>query len=1124
MTVAKDRLDSLNLKQRALLEGKLLRHRPIPVPALLSSPGPKRLSFAQESLWFLDQLLPGSPLYNIPQAFRLRGPLNVPALHSALQQLVDRHAALRTKFESSHGQPAQLADQRARIDLSLADISALPEPARAARAEELLQSEIRAPFRLDSDLPIRVALFQLAPDDHLLAISVHHIVADHWSLGLLHRELSEFYNARLRGEPPFPAPLPFHFPDLAHHERATLDSSLPAADLAYWKKQLGAGLPSLDLPTDRPRPKTQAYRGSRVAGAIDAATTDALRQLGREQNASLYMILAAAFQALLFRYSGQEKFAIGAPVDRRQHPGSEDIIAFLVNTLPLRADLSGDPSFSELVSRVREAALGLFAHQKIPLEKLLEELKLPRGPGHQPAFQVVFQFLSGPLPSPTLDGVTVETVPVDSGTAKFDLTFTLAESGAGLTGDLEYNSDLFDRATATRLLTHFSTLLQSIVQNPASPVSALKLLTPAEENVLLRDWNDTRTKYPRQAALHELFADQARSTPDAPALIFGDVSWTYRKLDQRANQLARHLQQHGVAPGHRVGVSLDRSPDLIASLLAILKTGAAYVPLDAAYPPERLAAMSRDAGLLTVLTTSTAAHLWAGLKIISLDLDAAAIEARDASELPSTGTGSDLAYVMFTSGSTGQPKGVAVPHRAVIRLVRETDYARFSSHDVFLQFAPISFDASTFEIWGALLNGAKLVLYPPHFESLQQLGDVLARHQVTTLWLTAGLFHQVIEENPDILQPVKQLLAGGDALSVPHVARARELLPHCDLINGYGPTENTTFTCCYSVPSDWTPGRSVPIGRPISNTQVYIFDTRLQPVPVGVPGELYAGGDGLALGYLNRPELTAEKFIDHPFVRGEKLYRTGDLARYLPDGQVEFLGRLDNQVKIRGFRVEPGEVEIALSHCPGIQSVIVLAPVDASGNRTLTAYAVAQPGAAPAPCDVHNFAAQKLPDYLIPSQIFILQKFPLTENGKVDRRSLAALRPTPAPAASARAPKNSVEEKLATIWGDVLKIPAVGVDQNFFELGGHSLMATRLISRVNSTLACDLSLATLFEFPTIESLAPEITRSQTLATAAAPIRSQMRRETAEELLQRIDQLSEAEVESLLNNIGSQNLV
>jgi aspartate racemase len=727
---------------------------------------------------------------------------------------------------------------------------------------------------------------------------------------------------------------------------------------------------------------------------------------------------------------------------------------------------------------VREVTFGAYDHAEIPFEQLVEELKPERDMSRTPIFQVALAMQNVPQHALELRGLRLSPQPSDSGTAKFDLTLFAFEQGAGLRLVLEYCTDLFEPDTARRLLGNFRTLLDGVIADPDRPLSALPLLTEPERHQLLVEWNATAADYPRDATIGELFRAQAERTPDAVAVLAGTERLTYGELEARANQLGHHLRSRGVGPETRVAVCLDRSAGLVVGLLGVLKAGATYVPLDPGDPPARLESLLRDAGAGALLTERRRCGSfppdWAA-RAICLDENREVI-AREPSDPPAAPLAGQLACVMYTSGSTGTPKGVAVPHRAVVRLVRGTEYFQGGPSETFLQLAPVAFDASTFEIWGALLTGARLVVAPPGTLSLEEIGRVVRDHGVTTMWLTAGLFHLMVDRGVEDLRGVRQLLAGGDVLSPAHVVRVLHELPHCRLVNGYGPTESTTFAACHPVAAD-DPRGSVPIGRPIANTRAYVLDRRMQPVPAGMPGELYLGGAGLARGYLGRPGLTADRFVPDPFgpvfggELGGRLYRTGDRARWRWDGTLEFLGRLDEQIKLRGHRIEPGEIESALGELAGVRAAVVVAREDHPGEKRLVGYLVPD-GPAPGVEEVRDFLRQRLPDYMVPSAFVVMETLPLSPTGKVDRRAL----PAPSDARSGLeaafvAPRGPVEELLAAIWAAVLRVDRVGIHDNFFELGGHSLLATQVISRILSTLGVELPLRTVFEAPTVARMA-----------------------------------------------------
>ncbi len=1100
MTEIDQKISALSPKKRALLEARLLKKTVPPETAQdvadqqTSNP---ELSFAQQSLWFLNRLQPKSSFYNIPNALRITGPLNYEALEKSFEGIINRHEVLRTQIVALDGQPVPRLASNSSFVLPIIDLMGLPEYVQQSKISKLMEEEAKRPFNLERDLMIRASILHLGVGQNIVLLTVHHIAADLWSFSVLYRELAELYGALVEGRSPHLPPLTTSYSDFALREREFLASNKLELQSNYWRQQLKGELPEMDLPTDHPRPKMQKFRGAREYIAISASVSDRLKLLAQRENTTLFVTLLAAFQTLLHRHSDQTDIIVGSPLGARTRVETEKLIGYFLNTIPLRTDLSGDPTFRDLLKRTREVVLGGFANQDIPFEKLVDELRIPRLMDRNPIFQTMFQYQATAAPTLQLPGTVSEPLLIETGTSKLDLVFTLAESANGISGDLEYNTDLFDDATIERLLGHYTQLLEAIVANPFQKISRLKLLSDTERAQLL-DWNKTQTGYPREKTIAQLFQEQAERTPENVALVFGSEQMTYRQLDESANQLAQHLHEVGVGPDSLVGIALDRSFDLIIGLLAILKAGGAYVPLDSNLPEDRLRFMIEDTGVSILITDKQFA--FSAIRKINprtlpqiLDVQRSFLDIQCSPE--------NLAYVTYTSGSTGKPKGVAVPQRAVVRLVKQTNYMRFGSDEVFLQFAPVSFDASTLEIWGALLNGAKLVIFPPQLPSLEELGATLCEHHVTTLWLTAGLFHQMVEHRLDDLRGIKQLLAGGDVLSVPHVNRVLEQFPNCQLINGYGPTENTTFTCCYSIPRHWN-GRSVPIGEPISNTQVYVLDKNLEPVPIGVPGELHIGGDGLARGYLNRPELNTQKFISNPFYPDARLYKTGDKVRWLADGTIEFLGRIDHQVKVRGFRIELEEIEAALAQHPLIRQTVVVARSVGTTDKELIAYFTTENRIGLSISELRAHLGIILPSYMIPTHFVPLDELPLTANGKIDRRKLPAPEEIAStPDAGQVAPRNDVETKLLEIWRELLGRNHFGVRENFFELGGHSLLATRVVSRVAQKFQIDFSLQKIFEFPTIEGLARAVSDSsrevkrptlarRTRAAQSAPVTSQ----------------------------------
>jgi len=915
------------------------------VIAQRTTAGPAPLSFAQQRLWFLDQLAPGSSFYNVPAAQRLRFPVNVGVLERALSELVRRHESLRTRIAVAEGEPVQLVEEAARVELPVIDVAALEPVKREREVARLAAEEARAPFDLARGPLLRAQLLRLGPSDWVFLLTLHHVVADGWSLGVVFRELAALYEAFALGRP---SPLPelaVQYADFALWQREWLRGERLERQLAYWRRRL-EGLPVLELPTDRPRPAVQRYRGASHSFTLPGSLAEELRGLGRSEQATLFMVLLAGFKALLSRYRRQEDISLMAPIAGRGRPELEPLIGFFVNSLVLRTDLSGDPSFHELLRRVRETALGAYAHQDLPFEMLVEKLQPERDLSRNPLFQVTFQLFSSPTLVQSAKTETLTALEVEPGTSKFDITFDLWETDDGLGAQLTYNTDLFDAERMTRLAGHYRTLLEGAVADPEQPLSRLPLLGAGERRQLLREWTNTRRPYPREQTVDALYTRQAQATPTATAVQYGSESRSYAQLDTDANRLAHQLATHSLAPGEPVAVCLPRSLQLITSLLAILKSGAAYRPLDPPYPRHRLGYMLQASPRPLLITTS---HQIQNLPPHpnTLLLDQTPTHHHPPTAPEPTSNPDTPGYLIYTSGSTGQPKGVTIPHRAITRLVKNTDYVQLAPADRVAQVSNVSFDASTFEIWGALLNGAALigitkdVTLSPHEFAAQ-----LREDGITTLWLTTALFNQIASEVPDAFAKLRNLLVGGSALDPRWIREVLRRGPPESLLNGYGPTEGTTFTTCHLIGDVPEHATSIPIGKPIANTTVYVLDSHRQPVPVGIPGELYIGGDGLALGYWNRPELTEERFVPDPFGAHprSRLYRTGDLVRWLPDATIEFVGRLDEQVKIRGFRVEPGEVEAVLGEHDGVQESVVAPQEDRHGDKRLVAYIVPSGG------------------------------------------------------------------------------------------------------------------------------------------------------------------------------------
>jgi amino acid adenylation domain-containing protein len=1035
------------------------------------------VSRAQERLWFLDQLMPDSNAYNLPVAMHINADLNAIALEQSLAEVVRRHEVLRTTFTTAGGDPQPLIGSPHSVKLSHVDLRFLPYEEQEIQATRLRHEDALRPFNLATGPLLRVTLVRLNTERYLLLTNMHHIVSDGWSMEVLVHEMETLYQGFCNGAPSSLPELELQYADYAHWQRNWLQGEVLEAQVNYWKRHLD-GVPTLlELQADHAPVPTRRGQAAHCPLVFSQNLSRSLREFSRREGSTLFMTLTAGFHALLRRYTDQKDILVGTPIAGRSRAELESLIGFFVNMVVLRTNFDEDPSFSELLKQVREAALGAYAHQDVPFEKLVEELQPERTIGRNPIFQVVFALQNTPQPTMEMEGVSAPVVILPSPETKFDLEVYLQDTPSGFKGSFVYSADLFEPAFIARMVERFQRLMEKVLTEPDAALSTLSLLDEAEYHQVVQEWNDTVVALP-QACIHQVFEEQVEQRPDAIALEFEHEQLTYRGLSQRVHHLAQQLRGEGVGAEVFVGVMVERSAELIVSLLGISKAGGVYVPINLTDPPQRIQFILEDAGVMVLVTTrQIAATLpendW---KLVYVDADADADnKTAFASDLPADVTPDNLAYLMYTSGSTGTPKGVGITHRNVLRLVRGGNYADLSSDEIFMQFAPVSFDASTFEIWGCLLNGARLVVFPPYLPSLAELADFINRLQVTTLWLTGGLFHQLVDGDVRRLGTLKQLLAGGEALSPAHVSKALEQLNGCRLINGYGPTETTTFACCYPIAPDF-PGPSVPIGRPISNTTAYVLNA-MRPAGVGERGELFIGGEGLGRGYHKRPDLTAERFMPDPYavLPGRRLYRTGDAACYLDQGLIRFLGRVDHQVKISGFRIEPGEIESVLAEHPAVSEALVLATEGSNGDRRLVAYFVTNEGLTASGEELKVYLQERLPSFMVPSAWVRLDELPLTSNGKVDRAALpdpdlARLEAT----SSFQAPRTQTEEILAGIWERVLGVERIGRDDNFFSLGGYSLLATRIISRLRESFQVELPVRSIFEWPTLARLAERI--------------------------------------------------
>ncbi|HEX9938624.1 MAG TPA: amino acid adenylation domain-containing protein, partial [Longimicrobium sp.] len=1071
---------AIELPLRALFEGPTLaemakavedeRRRELPVlpPVVpVERTGALPLSFAQERLWFIDRLEPESAVYNIPVAWRLEGALDGAALERALGEIVRRHEALRTVFAEVNGSPVQVIAPFAGFTLPVDDLSGLGEADREAAVGQRAGEEARRTFDLSADPLFRAALLRLGDEDHVLLLSMHHIVSDGWSLGVLRRELSALYAAYREGRESPLAGLAVQYADYAVWQREQLTGEALDRQLAYWKERLADAPALLELPTDHPRPPAQTYRGGTVPVELSPELMERLQALGRSEGATLYMTVLGAFQVLLSRYAGSEDVVVGSPIAGRTRGEVEELIGLFVNTLVLRTDLSGDPSFREVLGQVREVTLGAYEHQELPFEKLVAELQPERSLTHSPLFQVLFRLENAEGPGDALAGLKMSRAVPAMEIAKLDLSLILAATPQGLRGGLNYSTDLFERGTIERMLGHLERVLEQVATDADVRLSRLELLGEAERALVLEAWNRTDAEYAAASCIHELFEQQVERAPDALALACGSVRLSYTELNARANRLAHHLRSRGVRPDARVAISLERGPGMVVALLAVLKAGGAYVPLDPEYPSERLAYMLKDSAPALLLTTGALVPRFADAGVPILDLTDEAPWAGAPATDPERGglRPEHAAYLIYTSGSTGRPKGAMIQHRNVCGMVAgQVRSLPLEAESRILQFASFSFDGHVFEVFLALARGASLHL-PEHPGPLA--GDDLVRTVAE-----AGITHAIIPPavlaalpDDERLPSIHTLIVSGDAPPVDLMARwsaGRRL------INGYGPTEATVCTTLH----DYVPGGSAPppIGRPVANVRVYLLDAAGEPVPRGVRGELYIGGAMVGRGYWRRAALTAERFVPDPFGAqpGARLYRTGDLARWNAEGALEFAGRVDAQVKVRGFRIELGEIEAALRRSEGVADCVVVAREDVPGEKRLVAYVVGGVEAGV----LREHLRRKLPEYMVPAAFVVLEALPLTPNGKLDRRALPA--PEYADADRYVAPRTPVEEVLAGIWEEVLGLERVGAGDDFFELGGHSILTMLVASLVRELLGVELPVRVFFEGPTVAKLAKEV--------------------------------------------------
>jgi amino acid adenylation domain-containing protein len=1038
------------------------------------------LSFAQERLWFIDQLVRDGSLYNLTTAVRLTGQLNLPALEMTISEICRRHKSLTTTFPTVDGQPVQMVNLAQPISIPMTDLSSWGVDEREIEAQRIVNVEVRKPFNLATGPLLRVQLLRLGEEEFIVMLSLHHIIADGWSLDVLIREIIVLYPAMSAGEASPLPDLPLQYADFARWQRQYLQGEIVERQLAYWQKQLAGIPPLLELPADHPRPPEQSYRGTLRSSMLTPALTESLRSASRQEETTLFNFLLTAFKTLLFRYTWQDDICVGTPIAGRDRVETEGLIGFFANVLVLRTRVSANATFRELLRQVHEVSLEAHTHQDVSFEKLVEALHPERNMSYSPLFQVMFAFLNAGQTVLEIPGLKMSGYGAVREVAKYDLLLGVLDLGERLSISLEYSTDLFERDTIERMLSHFRTLLESVVIDPGRHLIDIPLLQQSEREQIVVDWNDTAADYDNDHCIHQLFERQVDERPKAVALVYERLQLSYLELDERANQLAHYLKREGVGPDTVVAVCLERGIDLVVTLLGILKAGGAYLPLDASYPAERLRYMLADSEAKLLLTEAKLAELFEespGVLYVERLVEQLTGESRE--RVQREVDGDHLAYVIYTSGSTGQPKGVMVTQRGLVNYLHWATHAYGLSDERKQRsgaalHSSISFDLSITSLWAPLVAGKSVVLVAEE-HGLEGLVKTLRdQGPFGLIKLTPShlvLLNQQLEAE-ELRDTAEVVVLGGEGLASEQVEVWREQASQTRLINEYGPTETVVGCCVYEVQAETRRTRAIPIGRPIANTQLYVLDRSLEPVPVGVVGEIYIGGFGVARGYLRRPELTAEKFVPHPFAEdGARLYRTGDLARYMADGNIDFLGRVDEQVKIRGYRIELGEIENALRASEGVKDAVVVVE-DGAGEKRLIGYVVAETEVTLQAERLRAQLREQLPDYMVPPVFMELEKLPLTANGKVDRRALPALGvPSPARTRTLTAPRNTLEIVIAKVWEELLGIAPIGITDNFFDLGGSSILAVRMIARIEKQLGKDIPLNSLFKGATIEHLA-----------------------------------------------------
>ncbi|MDX1952221.1 MAG: amino acid adenylation domain-containing protein [Verrucomicrobiota bacterium] len=1067
------------------------------------------LSLGQQRFWFLNELYPGTPAYNVPMSFELFGPVLPQVLSAAINALISRHEALRTRLDLVNGLPSQIVTEQLCIETPFHDLSFLPADHKQSEILKWRSLEAGTPFNLNQGPLIRTRLLQVAREKFLLLVTLHHAVCDGWSAGIISTDLAELYRSIRLSQASSLSELPIQYGDFSVWQQETSTENYLKQLTFYWRSQLAGNDEPLEFPSDNPRGRRQTFNGALVRHPLPLELSTAVHAFCKAHNVTTYMVGLAAFYVLLLRCTGKEQISVGCPVANRSRSETEKLIGLFANTLVIRTDLTNNPTFSELLLRVRETTLAAYAHQEMPFEKLVEILNPQREMTHNPLFQVMFATYDAPDTRIQAADIEIKTGEVHLTASKFDLTLFLISSGNSLEARLEYNTDLYHSETAQRLLGHFETLLRHAIASPGTKISLLPLLTQAEQRQLL-EWNNTAKPFDTSATLHRLIEERISQSPAGIAFTFGEHQLTCLQVNLRSNKLARWLREQGVGPNTLVGVVMERSLEMCISLLAILKAGGAYVPIDPTYPADRVAYMLEDSAVGVLLTQE---HLLKRLptttaRILPLDSSWSMLEAYSGQNLSPCNTPDDLAYMIYTSGSTGRPKGALNTHAGICnRLIWMQDQYRLTSQDKILQKTPFGFDVSVWEFFWPLLAGCELVIAKPEgHKDPQYLAQLIQQHQITTIHFVPSMLGMFMEEPlAPVCRSLKRVICSGEALSLELQKRFFELF-NCELHNLYGPTEAAVDVSHWRCSPNAT-ATCVPIGKPISNIQLHILDSNLQLLPINIPGELHIGGVGVGKGYHRKPELTAEKFIPNPFGPGT-LYKTGDLAKYLHDGSIQYLGRLDHQVKIRGLRIELEEISRVLEQHNSVREAVVT--TDNTLQNPLIAYCVPARKELDIP-QIKAFLQTHLPDYMIPNIFVPLERMPLGPNGKVDRKALPRANQLPSTFTKDRvAPRNEIEERLLAIWREVLKTESLGVEDDFFEVGGHSLLATQIVTRIRKQFKCQLPLSDFFERPTVAGLARELARP---ARETEPATSFIPRRRTSSL--DITTLNESEIEELL---------